>query len=359
MLLKVSHKVPLISSVIIIIAFSIFSWFQYNIVRSSLYKNIEGNIEESSVVLAYQITNWLNGKLALVDMMAETISADFNLNTIQKTMNTPLLRDEFILVFGALESDGQPISNDPSWYPGDGWDARIRPWYPLARSHKQALLTDPYADSATNDILISAVANFYDKGIFKGAFGGDISLKTVSDAINTLNFSNTGYAFLLNNTGEIISHPNSSLNGKHMSALFTNGLPRLKSELQERTINNKKVLTSFRPLDNLYGSKWLIGVVLEKDKVMSDAYALNINAIIGAILTSLASCFILYIIMKKLLIKPIDRLTSVADQISRGRLLGSEIEGVDRNDEIGALARSIDRMSKGLQIAIIRLRKKK
>ena len=90
----------------------------------------------------------------------------------------------------------------------EGWDARKRPWYPYAKSHKRAVLTDPYADAATKEILISAVANFYDKGVFKGAFGGDLSLKTVSDALNTLSFNGTGYAFLVNANGNIISHPN-------------------------------------------------------------------------------------------------------------------------------------------------------
>jgi len=208
---------------------------------NNLYKNIENSIESSSQVLSHQITNWLNGKIALIDMAPQT-------------MNTPLLADEFILFFGALETDGRPISNTPSWNPGDDWDARVRPWYPLACSDTRAILTEPYADSATNDILISVVANYYDNEDFKGAFGGDLSLNTVSKAVNTLDFNGTGYTFLLNSRGDIISHPESNLNGQHISTLFTNGTPQLNNTLQEININDKPVLTYFRSLDNLYGS---------------------------------------------------------------------------------------------------------
>ena len=68
---------------------------------------------------------------------------------------------------------------------------------------------------------------------------------------------------------------------------------------------------------------------------------------------------ILYLIMKKLLIKPIANLMAVVDQISCGRLSGNEINGVEQNDEIEAFSRSIDRMNKGLKLAITRLQKNK
>ncbi|OMH26595.1 cache domain-containing protein [Motiliproteus sp. MSK22-1] len=355
--MKISQKVPLVVSAIIILAFSVFSWIQYHMVRDALYEKTGNSINEASVVLSHQITNWLNGKLALIDLMAQTIAADYNTDTIQNTMNTPLLKDEFILIFGGLETNGKPISNDPSWSPPNDWDARKRPWYPLARAHNRALLTDPYADSATNDILISAVANITDNGTFKGAVGGDLSLKTVSDAVNTLNFNNTGYAYLINADGEIISHPDSSLNGKQLTALFGEKRPSLTPDLQELELENRSVLTAFRPLENLYGSEWLIGVVLEKDKVMADAYNLSLNAVIGAVISALVASLVLYMIMGRLLLTPIRNLTEIADEISRGKL-GIEINETKRSDEIGALSKAIERMGISLQMAFDRLKKK-
>ena len=54
---------------------------------------------------------------------------------------------------------------------------------------------------------------------------------------------------------------------------------------------------------------------------------------------------------------PIRNLTAVADEISRGNL-SAEIKEVWRSDEIGALARAIDRMGISLQMAFDRLRKR-
>lgn len=355
--MKISQKVPIVASVIVIVAFTIFSWFQYNMVRNALYEKLESNITETSAVLTNQITNWLNGKLALIDMMAGYISVDYSPETVQEVMDNQLLKNEFSLIFGALELNGKPISNTPTWAPPAGWDGRKRAWYPLARSQKRAVLTDPYADSATGDILISAVANIEDQGAFKGAFGGDLSLKTVSNAVNTLNFNNTGYAFLLNSNREIISHPDSSLNGKQLNALFTKDEPSLGTDIQELELNSNAVLVRFSPLEGLDSKEWLIGVVLDKNKAMAEADTLKLMAVIGALVSALVSSLVLYFTMARLFLTPINNLIKIADEISLGKL-DVKITETERKDEIGALALAIDRMGVSIQHAIKRLQKK-
>ena len=321
-----------------------------------MLEKLESNIAETSVVLSQQITNWLNGKLALIDMMAETIDADFERQTIQTTMNNPLLKKEFILVYGVLDTDGKLISNTPSWSPPAGWDGRKRPWYKLARSTTGAVLTEPYVDTKTKEVLISAVSCLKDKGEFQGAFGGDLSMKTVSDAVNTLNFNNTGYAFLVNSQGTIISHPDSNLNGKQLSSLFTES-PTLSNRLQELKIEDNLVLTKFSPMKGLANTEWLIGVVLDKDKTMAEANSLKVSAIIGMLISGLISSLVLYITMTRLLLNPINKLIATADEISLGKL-DFEILETERTDEIGALAKAIERLGISIQLAIKRLQKK-
>jgi HAMP domain-containing protein len=51
--------------------------------------------------------------------------------------------------------------------------------------------------------------------------------------------------------------------------------------------------------------------------------------------------------MSKLVVKPLIRLTELAGDMSRGRGLDQEITG-DRNDEIGALCDSFNRMRKSV-----------
>ena len=125
--MKVSHRVALVSTVIVVIVLSCLSWFQYENLRTEHLENKEQSVNESTSVMGDQITYWLNGKLALINMMSETINADFSQTTIQETFNLPLLKKEFIIIFGGLDTNGERITNNPSWNP-EGCDARKRPW---------------------------------------------------------------------------------------------------------------------------------------------------------------------------------------------------------------------------------------
>ena len=353
--MKVSHKTILISSVLVTITFTLFSYIQYNTVKNALNDEAANNISETSTVISEQISNWLNGKLALIDMVAEDINADFSKQSIQSTINNPVLADNFILMFGGLKEDGKPITNDPSWNP-QGWDARVRPWYTVALNNNSATLTDPYQDAATKEILISAVAKLSDKGDFQGAFGGDLSLKVISQAINKVTFNDTGYAFLINSNASIISHPNTALNGKDLADLFTSGVPDIRSDLQEIMLDSKAVLTSYQPLEGLKGSRWYVGVVLDKSKVLKEANKFGIAAIIGTILSVLLTSLALFFTLKALF-KPLDALQSSLVAINNGNGDLTSRLSVTTSDEFGKVSTDFNEFIEYLQNIILEVKR--
>lgn len=346
------------ASAIVITAFAVFSLLQYNSVRTAMVEKLESNVTETSIALSNQIINWLNSKRAVITMMAETINSDFSRNTVERTIENSRLKEEFILNYAVMESDGRLFINISSWSPPPGWDGRERPWYPLARSGKGTVLTEPYTDAVTKDILISIVTGIEDHGVFKGGIGGDLSLKTVSEAVNTVNFDNTGYAFLFNAEQKIISHPDTKLNGKKLSVLFPEGVPNFSQTLQELTVGGKAVFVMFTPLKGLESKEWLIGVVLDKAKTMEAANDLKLSAFIGMLISGLVSSLILYLTMSRLLLTPINNLITAADEISKGKL-DFEIKETARNDEIGLLAKAFERMGVSIRMAMKKLQQKR
>ena len=352
--MKVSHKVALIASAIVILTFALYSLMQYNTVRNALYEQTKQSTQEATSVLGYQITNWLNAKLKLIDMMAESINADYSADTIQTTFDNPVLAKEFILIFGGLDTDGQKITNDQSWNPTN-WDARKRPWYPYAKKNSQAVLTEPYPDAASGEILISAVANLYDKREFKGAFGGDLSLKTVSDALNTLNFHNTGYAFLINTNGNIISHPNAELNGKSVADLFNGQAPVLVPELTESQVDDTTVFVAFHKLEGLFGSSWMIGVVLDKSKVMAEANQFGITALIATLISALICSGALYLAVTRQLL-PLESLRSSLVDINSGEGDLTKRLVITSKDEFGQVSTDFNQFIEYLQNLILQVK---
>lgn len=315
--MKIAHKAGLISALVLAVTISALSWWQYQSIASSVRDGKQQEISQTGLVLAAQIENWLNGKLGQIDLMAQTIDSGFSPERIQEVFDRPQLKQEFLLIFGGLESDGKRITNDPSWDPA-GWDARKRPWYPVARDAPQAALTEPYPDAASGEILISAVAKLSDKGQFQGAFGGDLSLKTVSVALNTVDFDGAGYAFLLSADGKIISHPDGKLNGKTISELFAGQTPKLSPDLQEIEVDGHKLMVAFQPLANLRNAKWLVGIVLDSDKVLAGVRELGMQAIGGAVVGVLLSMLVLSSLLSRLLQTPIRQLKMSLAQINSG-----------------------------------------
>lgn len=352
--MKVSIKVILASSLVLALTISTLSWVQYQNIKDTLQVHSSSAIEESSEALAEQITNWLNGKIELINSTAQIIDGDFSRTRIQSTFNIKVLKDSFQLIFGGLDTDGKAISNDPSWK-AEGWDARQRPWYDLAKNAKQAVVTEPYADAATKDILISVVANLADKGEFKGAFGGDLSLKTVSDALNTLTFNDAGYAFLLTKNGNVISHPDTDNNGKDYSQLFSGQSPALNKKVQQIEVNGQHKWISFTSLKGLEGMDWYIGVVVDADIVMADAAHVGMSSLVGALISLIIGVLILSYLMKYIL-KPISFLTQSLVEINSGNGDLSKRLPINSQDEFADLAVQFNLFVDNLQGIIINIK---
>lgn len=71
--MKVSHKVALCASFVVVLVFSIYSWMKYSNLKSALFEKTTISTQETSKALAIQVNNWLNSKLALIDIAAQAI----------------------------------------------------------------------------------------------------------------------------------------------------------------------------------------------------------------------------------------------------------------------------------------------
>lgn len=345
--MKVSHKVVLCASVVVVLAFSMYSWLQYTSLRAALFEKTKTSTQESSKALALQVDNWLKNKMDLIESISQTVDADFSPETIQNAFDLPIYQKEFLLLFGGLDIGGPRFTNDPNWNP-PGWDARKRPWYNMGKNQKQAVLTEPYV-STEGDILISVIADFSDRGQFKGAFGGDLSLKTVSDAVNTLNFNETGYAFLLNKSGKIISHPNADLNGKSVADLLQGGVPTLSNDLLPNILaDGTSVYVSFSPLPNLYGADWYIGVVLDEAKLFADVRSFGWIALWSTLIAGLLVSIILYVVVTRLL-EPLRALRESLQEINGGEGDLTKRLDIISNDEFGAVSSEFNKFVDYLQ----------
>lgn len=345
--MKVATKVVVVSSLILTIAIGLLSLVKYQKLTNAQHHQLNTVIGESSHTLSLKISNWLQAKLNVIELTAQVIDRDFDAEKINSTFNVPRLGSDFLRIFGGLQHDGNVISNDPHIASLDV-DVRTRPWYELARQSQGVKITAPYIDTVSHETVISVTTQLTDNGVFKGAFGGDLSLASLSDSINAHTFNGAGYAFLLSADGQIITHPDDRYHGQSYQTLFAGKTLTFSNQQQTVEVDGKTLWVSFIPLNNRAALDWSIAVVIDADVAMHGADALILDTLLIELLAAIASALLLGALLKHIL-KPISSLSQSLLDINSGNGDLTKRLPITSNDEFAEVAREFNTFVDNLQ----------
>lgn len=345
--MKISIKLSLVAALILFLALASLTTSQVFQLRAALYQEADAEIQETGSSLAIQIEHWLQAKLMLVNLVKQSAERDFSEAHLMHQLTNPLLEENFLIMFGA-DMQGVPYKGFLTWRPTPDYNGKQRSWFNRGLSTSGVVLTEPYADFDTGNLLISVVTSISDNGKPVGVVGGDLPLKTVSDALNTIDFNGTGYAFLMARNGKIISHPNANFNSKNLADLFDGKQPQLRPDLQEYQVEGTASLVSFIPVKNLNGADWLIGVVADKSLVMAQANSLTWQAILFTLIAVIIGSVLLYILTKALL-SPLQDLYISLKEINSGEGDLTRRLPVASRDEVGLVSSEFNSFLAGLQ----------
>ena len=202
--LKFSHKILLAASLVVIAAFSLFTLYNDYLQRNAIRADLEDELRSLGEVTASNIQNWLSGRILLVENVAQSVQDDTP-ETLARTLERKAPASTFDFTYLG-SADGTFTMRPESEMPAD-YDPRTRPWYKDAMSAGGSTLTEPYMDAATGKLIITIATPAGSSGVV----GGDLSLDTLVQIINSLDFGGLGYAFLVSADGKILVHPNKDL----------------------------------------------------------------------------------------------------------------------------------------------------
>ena len=182
------------------------------------------------------------------------------------------------------------------------------------------------------------------------------SLVEVSKATTNVQIGTTGFAIVLDNTGKLIAHGKPDQVAGTLRAL--NDHPVMQSGVEDKMLvfqeNGKQQVGYLKKLPQ----GWSIIVQQEYEDAFNALNQANEQAILLLAMTLLA-VIVLALSLVKRLVNPIQHLTAVADDMSRGRVgLDTPLEEAQRNDEIGDLARAFERVSISLRTSFDRIPRK-
>jgi len=345
--MKFNHKIVATSSAILLVALSALSANQYFNIKTQIQSLVTKSVEEIVSGIGSTVNAELNSRKALATYATSMAEKNLTLSEIQTVISQPIVKSTFLLAGFGFESDGSFVGNDPNWDPGASWDPRSRPWYKDTKQANSIIITAPYADSVSNEILVSIATPVMQNNQFKGAIFFDVSLSGLAEMANKVSLLDAGYIFLVSADGTIISHPNAKLNGKPMSSFLGN--TSISDQPQSFVADGKDLEVSFDKID---GQDWYVGAVLDESIAFAAVDELKNDSIIYSLVALFAGIIALLLVFK-VLMRPLRELNEAIQDVASGQ--GDLTRRLDTNtdEEFAELAKGFNAFTEKLQHLII------
>lgn len=346
--MKFSHKIVAASSVLLLTTVALLSGSQYFKVRDEIRSMVSDSVDEIVDGVSKTTAAILNGRTRLAQYTTDLIESNPEPENIRTIITQPIVKSTFLLVGLGLEKDGSNINNDPSWNPGPTWDPRVRPWYKDAKNAGKLVITAPYADSASGEILVSIAAPVKDRsGQFLGSIFYDVSLAELAGIVNKVRLFDAGYVFIVSEDGTTIAHPKKEFNGKPMTEFL--GESKINADTHQVIINGKPYAVSF---SNVEGKNWYVGVVIDEEIAYAALSELRRSTLIFTAIALVISVFVLLFIVR-LLMKPLDTLNDAIQNVASGEGDLTQRLSTNTDEEFAKLAIGFNTFTETLQKQLI------
>ncbi|MFO1371328.1 MAG: cache domain-containing protein [Candidatus Competibacteraceae bacterium] len=351
--LKIFHKILLTMIVVALVPFAGLLYFSGYQLEQDWRQNANLNLRLTANGLANKVNGWVDMNLrvlrenaALPDMLSmDGAKQKPLLQAIQSTYDLAYL---VFTVGREGQNVGRSDNNPPQYYGDRSYFKQVMDGQSFAQevvigktTQKPALILAGPIRTAANSI--------------GGVMAMAMQLTDISQAVVGIKIGQTGFAILLDENNRVIAHGHPQQITKDLQDLSEHPALHLKGAPEEavRYEEGGKRIAA-------YTQKTVLGWTLIVQQDYDEAFAPLLEAqrkalfLIGFTLILVAA--VAYWLSRQLA-SPIWELTTVAENISRGNF-DQRIVGTERHDEIGALARAIERMAISIKIAFERLRKK-
>ena len=347
--LRFSHKILLAASLIVIAAFSLFTLYNDYLQRKAIRHNLDNYLHEMGSVTANNIHTWLGGRILLAQNLAESIALTPEPAQVANLLEQKTLSSTFMAVYFGDSQGGFTIR--PNSKMPDGYDPRTRPWYKDALNSAVSSLTEPYIDAATGQMVISIGAPVRIAGQTLGVVGADLTLQTITDSINALNFNGMGYAFLISADGKILVHPDKTLVTKNLKDIYPQDTPSINAGFSEIQVDGKTRIVTFAPVKGLGSVNWYIGLSVDKEQAFAALSEFRTSAIIATVI-AVVSIIALLGLLIRLLMQPLHVMTRAMQNIAEGEGDLTRRLVVESQDEFGMLGSAFNRFVERIHSSI-------
>jgi methyl-accepting chemotaxis protein len=339
--LKFSHKILLAASLVVVLAFTLFSFYNDYLQRNAIEAQLNSYMAETGQSAAGNVQSWLTGRILLVEGVAESLAASGDDEVAARAMNQKTLLNTFLSVYLGRAA-GAFVMQPPGDMPAD-YDPRTRPWYQATIGAGKTILTEPYTDAVSKSLLMTiAVPVKNATGQVLGVAGGDLDLDALVKTINALDFHGGGYAFLVDGNGQILVHPEAALVNKTLKDAYPQNTPRLGSSISESAHNARAEVLTFAHVDGLPSVNWYIGLAMDKEKAYASLRDFRTSAVVATLVAVVVIILLLGMLIT-VLMRPLNVMGRAMQDIAAGEGDLTRRLTIESQDEFGQLGNAFNR----------------
>jgi GAF domain-containing protein/HAMP domain-containing protein len=260
------------------------------------------------------------------------------------------------------------------------FDPTARPYYeitsPLFNPSRTARWSIPYVDAAGGGLVVTVAAPVYFGDEFGGVVAADMRLATITGQIEQIRIGQTGYAFMIDDAGRIISMPPAGYrlfdidpdlitpDQYYKQTVLTEGTDELQSITNRMVAGGSGLLVidagsvdTYVAFASIQANGYSVGLVVPVSELQSaivvarDETNAQIEAAARLVFFLLSGMLLVAVAISlgigRIIASPIVRLTETANQIVAGDLTARAT--VASRDETGILARAFNTMTTRLR----------
>lgn len=297
---------------IVAVIFGAFAFNYDQTARRMRKVEIENYMEAVGRTTAWGVDKWLGEREHLISSLAEEFSAHSSNEHVLNDLKEHVYQNTFEWTYYGETDGGYHI-----WPPDDSlpedYDPRTRPWYLQALAKGGVTFTEPYLDISTQIETITAAMPVMHNGRLAGVVAADFTTDQLSRILAETKLGGLGYVFLLSSDGVILSHPDTSLNGKQISELLAGANAETEETMLSVSEGPARKFLSYAKVSENSTIDWRLALVVDEEKAFAGLAEFRRTAAIAALAAVLLTVIILGFVIHRVLVRPLLLARTAAD----------------------------------------------
>ena len=318
--------------------------------RAHIRTDAELGLQANAQRISAQVDEWIDKNVRALQAAARLPAVQ----SMQQSRQTDVLGaihqayPWMYLVF-TVSTDGRNVARSDDKPPADYTDRQyFKDVVALGKELSWQTLLGKTSKKAALVIAVPVKEN----GRVVGILAAAMTIEDISQIVATWKAGKTGYAFLVDENVKVVAHPHeefiSTPTYLHENRLIAANRSDANVQILSFPENGRQILGYVQNTK----LRWTVAVQQDEDEVyapLRSTFAVGMALLLGAVVLVV----IIAVFSTRMLIRPIVEMTQAADRMSMGEL--DERIVSSRDDELGMLAQSLERLRKSMKAAFNRL----